>query len=162
MTKRKTHRVIEGAWIVCLTPNIPLEGWRTGNLSGSYTRAKNNLNNNRDAPLRKTVTRRQVSLTDWCHFFHSLFTPCCLLSLSLNSDRFSSVTDSDTDSKRRNLRRGQQQQVNYCETSDSSGHSSAGKRKNKPHSRPEKEHLSSDFSGGSWLLACAASLCLSS
>lgn len=75
--KKKTHRVIEGAWTVCLTPNIPLDGWRTGNLSGSYTRAKNNLNNNRGAPLRKTVTRRQVSLTGWCHFFkfvfHSLF-----------------------------------------------------------------------------------------
>lgn len=161
--KRKTHRVIEGAWTVCLTPNIPFEGWRTGNLSGSYTRAKNNLSNNRGARLRKTVTRRQVS-SDWLvSLFLILFSLLVvLLSLSLNSDRFSSVSDSDTDSKRRNLRRGQQQQVNYCETSDSSGRSSAGKRKNKPHSRPEKEHLSSDFSGGSWLLACAAFLCLSS
>lgn len=71
-----------------------------------------------------------------------------LAPLSLNSDLLSSVTDSDADLKRRNLRRGQQQQVNYCETSDSSDRSSAARRKNKPGGRPGKQLLSSDFTDG--------------
>lgn len=60
------------------------------------------------------------------------------------------MTDSDNDKKRRGLRRGQRQQVNYRETSESSDNSaaSASKKKVKPRGRPRKEHLSSDYSDG--------------
>ncbi|KAI3353682.1 hypothetical protein L3Q82_004829 [Scortum barcoo] len=60
----------------------------------------------------------------------------------------SDMTDSDADKKRRGLRRGQRQQVNYRETSESSDNSraSVSKPKVKPRGRPRKEHLSSDYS----------------
>ncbi|XP_041850722.1 remodeling and spacing factor 1 [Melanotaenia boesemani] len=66
----------------------------------------------------------------------------------MDSDQFSNMTDSDADKKRRGLRRGQHQQVNYRETSESSDNStvSASKDKVKPRGRPRKEHLSSDYS----------------
>jgi len=66
-----------------------------------------------------------------------------------DSDQFS-MTDSDADKKRRGLRRGQRQQVNYRETSESSDNSRASntKQKAKPRGRPRKEHFSSDYSDG--------------
>ncbi|XP_068572767.1 remodeling and spacing factor 1 isoform X2 [Cebidichthys violaceus] len=69
----------------------------------------------------------------------------------MGSDQYSDMTDSDADKKRRGLRRGQRQQVNYRETSESSDNSraSAKKVKVKPRGRPRKEHLSSDFSDAS-------------
>ncbi|XP_054453366.1 remodeling and spacing factor 1 isoform X2 [Anoplopoma fimbria] len=67
------------------------------------------------------------------------------------SDQYSDMTDSDAERKRRGLRRGQRQQVNYRETSESSDNSraSAKKVKVRPRGRPRKEHLSSDFSDAS-------------
>lgn len=69
------------------------------------------------------------------------------------------MTDSDADKKRRGLRRGQCQQVNYRETSESSDNSktSPNRDKVKPRGRPRKEHLSSDYSDGQSLLESAAS-----
>ncbi|XP_039893353.1 remodeling and spacing factor 1 [Simochromis diagramma] len=66
----------------------------------------------------------------------------------MDSDQFSDMTDSNSDKKRRGLRRGQRQQVNYRETSESSDDSraSANKDKVKRHGRPRKERLSSDYS----------------
>ncbi|XP_019961067.2 remodeling and spacing factor 1 isoform X2 [Paralichthys olivaceus] len=66
----------------------------------------------------------------------------------IDSDQFSDMTDSETEKKRRGLRRGQRQQVNYRETSESSDNSkaSANRNKVKPRGRPRKEHLSSDYS----------------
>ncbi|XP_041797032.1 remodeling and spacing factor 1 isoform X2 [Chelmon rostratus] len=66
----------------------------------------------------------------------------------MDSDQFSDMTDSDADKKRRGLRRGQRQQVNYRETSESSDNSrtSGNKHKVKGRGRPRKEHLSSDYS----------------
>ncbi|XP_058489843.1 remodeling and spacing factor 1 isoform X2 [Solea solea] len=66
----------------------------------------------------------------------------------MDSDQFSDMTDSDADKKRRGLRRGQRQQVNYRETSESSDNSrpSASKNKVRPRGRPRKERLSSDYS----------------
>ncbi|XP_027135849.1 remodeling and spacing factor 1 isoform X1 [Larimichthys crocea] len=66
----------------------------------------------------------------------------------MDSDQFSDMTDSDADKKRRGLRRGQCQQVNYRETSESSDNSktSPNRDKVKPRGRPRKEHLSSDYS----------------
>lgn len=63
----------------------------------------------------------------------------------------SDMTDSDSDKKRRGLRRGQRQDVNYCEVSDSSDNSraSAKRRKVSLHRRHREEHLSSDYSDGS-------------
>lgn len=60
------------------------------------------------------------------------------------------MTDSDDDRKRRGLRRGQRQQVNYRETSESSDNSppAAKKDKPRPRGRPRKERLSSDYSDG--------------
>ncbi|TNN01540.1 hypothetical protein fugu_010922 [Takifugu bimaculatus] len=60
----------------------------------------------------------------------------------------SDMTDSDSDKKRRGLRRGQRQDVNYCEVSDSSDNSraSAKRRKVSLHRRHREEHLSSDYS----------------
>lgn len=75
----------------------------------------------------------------------------CKFSLSsLDSDQYSDMTDSDADKKRRGLRRGQRQQVNYRETSESSDNSrtSTSRVKVKPRGRPRKEHLSSDYSDG--------------
>lgn len=64
------------------------------------------------------------------------------------------MTDSD-DKKRRGLRRGQQQQVNYCETTESSDNSrsSVNQKKVKRRGRPRKQRLSSDYSDGQ-LLFC--------
>ena len=78
-----------------------------------------------------------------------------LLRPSLDSDQYSDMSDSDADKKRRGLRRGQRQQVNYRETSESSDNSKASANKNqvKPRGRPPKEHLSSDFSDGQSPLA---------
>uniref|UniRef100_A0A3Q1FZ73 Remodeling and spacing factor 1-like n=1 Tax=Acanthochromis polyacanthus TaxID=80966 RepID=A0A3Q1FZ73_9TELE len=69
----------------------------------------------------------------------------------MNSDQFSDMTDSDADRKRQGLRRGQRQQVNYRETSESSDNSrtSTHKEKPKPRGRPRKQHLSSDYSDAS-------------
>ncbi|XP_039986557.1 remodeling and spacing factor 1 isoform X3 [Xiphias gladius] len=66
----------------------------------------------------------------------------------MDSDQFSDMTDSDADKKRRGLRRGQRQQVNYRETSESSDNSGATSKRHevKPRGRPRKEHLSSDYS----------------
>lgn len=80
------------------------------------------------------------------------------------------MTDSDAEKKRRGLRRGQRQDVNYCEVSDSSdSRASARRHKVQLLRRQRKEHLSSDFSeGGSqccplWLLsACLGFYQLSS
>lgn len=59
------------------------------------------------------------------------------------------MTDSDADRKRRGLRRGQRQDVNYCEVSDSSdSRASAKRRKVKLLRQHRKERLSSDFSDG--------------
>lgn len=60
------------------------------------------------------------------------------------------MTDSDADKKRRGLRRGQHQQVNYRETSESSDNSRPPTEqvKVKRRGRPRKERLSSDFSDG--------------
>ncbi|XP_034024517.1 remodeling and spacing factor 1 [Thalassophryne amazonica] len=63
----------------------------------------------------------------------------------LGSDQFSNMSDSDMDKKRLGLRRGQRQQVNYYEASDSSDNS-PGSAKDKPHGSRRKEHLSSDYS----------------
>ncbi len=75
---------------------------------------------------------------------------CKFPMLSPDSDQYSDMTDSDADKKRRGLRRGQRQQVNYRETSESSDNSraSATRVKVKPRGRPRKEHLSSDYSDG--------------
>lgn len=150
--RRKTRPVMSAAWKVSNIPNTPSVGRRDGSLSGRHTRAKSERGNDRDALQRRTVTRKRVSPADSSHGFWVIrfFAPSLLASLSLNSDPFSSATDSDADLKRRNLRRGQQQQVNYCETSDSSDLSSAARRKNKPPGRPGKQRLSSDFSDGEW------------
>lgn len=69
------------------------------------------------------------------------------------------MTDSDTDKKRRGLRRGQRQQVNYRETSESSDNSRASTNRDKvrPRGRPRKEHLSSDYSDGQSPLVSAVS-----
>lgn len=73
----------------------------------------------------------------------------CPSSLPPDSDQYSDMTDSDADRKRRGLRRGQLQQVNYRETSESSDNSRSSARKEaKPHGRPRKENLSSDYSDG--------------
>ncbi|XP_076590971.1 remodeling and spacing factor 1 [Chaetodon auriga] len=65
----------------------------------------------------------------------------------MDSDQFSDMTDSDADKKRRGLRRGQRQQVNYRETSESSDNSRASsKKRDIKRRRPRKEHLSSDYS----------------
>ncbi|KAJ4925308.1 hypothetical protein JOQ06_018043 [Pogonophryne albipinna] len=66
----------------------------------------------------------------------------------MGSDQFSDMTDSDDDKNRRGLRRGQRQQVNYRETSESSDASRASAKKVgvRPRGRPCKEHLSSDYS----------------
>ncbi|XP_063762852.1 remodeling and spacing factor 1 isoform X2 [Eleginops maclovinus] len=65
----------------------------------------------------------------------------------MGSDQFSDMTDSDEEKKRRGLRRGQRQQVNYRETSESSDASQASAKKGvRPRGRPRKEHLSSDYS----------------
>ncbi|XP_007552408.1 remodeling and spacing factor 1 isoform X1 [Poecilia formosa] len=68
--------------------------------------------------------------------------------VEMDSDRFSDMTDSDADRKRRGLRRGQRQQVNYRETSESSDNSrtSAKRQPAKRRGRPRKEHFSSDYS----------------
>ncbi|XP_043974608.1 remodeling and spacing factor 1 isoform X2 [Gambusia affinis] len=68
--------------------------------------------------------------------------------VEMDSDRFSDMTDSDADRKRRGLRRGQRQQVNYRETSESSDNSrtSAKRQPVKRRGRPPKEHFSSDYS----------------
>lgn len=75
-----------------------------------------------------------------------------LLSLPVrpDSDQYSDMSDSDNDKKRGGLRRGQRQQVNYRETSDSSDNSraSAKRSKVKARGRPRKEHQSSDYSDG--------------
>ncbi|XP_054598224.1 remodeling and spacing factor 1 isoform X4 [Nothobranchius furzeri] len=65
-----------------------------------------------------------------------------------DSDRYSDMSDSDAERKRRGLRRGQRQQVNYRETSESSDNSRASsvREKVKRRGRPRKEHLSSDYS----------------
>nr|XP_020479210.1 remodeling and spacing factor 1 isoform X2 [Monopterus albus] len=67
----------------------------------------------------------------------------------MDSDQLSDM--SDCDKKRRGLRRGQRQQVNYRETSESSDNSlaSADRTKVKPRGRPRKERLSSDYSDAS-------------
>ncbi|KAL6115661.1 rsf1 [Pungitius sinensis] len=69
----------------------------------------------------------------------------------MGSDQYSDMTDSDADKKRRGLRRGQRQQVNYRETSESSDNSQAStkKVKVKGRGRPRKDHLSSDYSDAS-------------
>ncbi|KAF7648922.1 hypothetical protein LDENG_00150190 [Lucifuga dentata] len=65
----------------------------------------------------------------------------------MDSEQYSDMSDSDVDKKRRGLRRGQHQQVNYCETSDSSAsRASNNKDKVKSRGRTRKEHLSSDYS----------------
>ncbi|KAM9853372.1 remodeling and spacing factor 1 [Aulostomus maculatus] len=66
----------------------------------------------------------------------------------MDSDQFSDMSDSDADKKRGGLRRGQRQQVNYRETSDSSDNSRASPKRNKKKARgrPRREHLSSDYS----------------
>ncbi|XP_036005987.1 remodeling and spacing factor 1 isoform X2 [Fundulus heteroclitus] len=68
--------------------------------------------------------------------------------VEMDSDQFSDMTDSDADKKRRGLRRGQRQQVNYRETSESSDNSrtSAKKEQVKRRGRPRKERFSSDYS----------------
>ncbi|XP_037533581.1 remodeling and spacing factor 1 isoform X2 [Nematolebias whitei] len=68
--------------------------------------------------------------------------------IDMDSDQFSDMTDSDAEKKRRGLRRGQHQQVNYRETSESSDNSrpSTEQVKVKRRGRPRKERLSSDFS----------------
>ncbi|XP_029922334.1 remodeling and spacing factor 1 isoform X2 [Myripristis murdjan] len=70
----------------------------------------------------------------------------------MDSERSSDKTDSDVDRKRRGgLRRGQHQQVNYCEASDSSDNSQASTNKDKVKSygKKRKQHLSSDYSDAS-------------
>lgn len=69
---------------------------------------------------------------------------------SAGSDQYSDMSDSDADKKRRGLRRGQRQQVNYRETSESSDNSRASTKnfKVKGRGRPRKDHLSSDYSDG--------------
>ncbi|XP_069569071.1 remodeling and spacing factor 1 isoform X2 [Brachyistius frenatus] len=69
----------------------------------------------------------------------------------MDSDQFSNMTDSDAEKKRRGLRRGQRQQVNYRETSESSENSRASpdRKKPRPRGRPRKERLSSDYSDAS-------------
>ncbi|XP_061538599.1 remodeling and spacing factor 1 isoform X2 [Phycodurus eques] len=64
-----------------------------------------------------------------------------------DSDQYSDVSDK----KRGGLRRGQRQQVNYRETSESSDNSrsSAKKKEVRPRGRPRKERLSSDYSDAS-------------
>lgn len=85
-----------------------------------------------DAHGVAAVNGRRVPGADWC----------------------SDMTDSDADQKRRGLRRGQRQDVNYCEVSDSSdSRASAKRREVKLLRRHRKEHLSSDFSDG-WSHAC--------
>ncbi|XP_040030630.2 remodeling and spacing factor 1 isoform X2 [Gasterosteus aculeatus] len=69
----------------------------------------------------------------------------------IGSDQYSDMSDSDADKKRRGLRRGQRQQVNYRETSESSDNSRASTKnfKVKGRGRPRKDHLSSDYSDAS-------------
>ncbi|XP_067363418.1 remodeling and spacing factor 1 isoform X2 [Channa argus] len=66
----------------------------------------------------------------------------------MDSNQFSDLSDHDADKKRQGLRRGQRQQVNYRETSESSDNSRASTNRDKVklHSRPRKDHLSSDYS----------------
>ncbi|KAM4742300.1 remodeling and spacing factor 1 isoform 2-T3 [Anableps anableps] len=68
--------------------------------------------------------------------------------VEMDSDQFSDITDSDADKKRRGLRRGQRQQVNYRETSESSDNSRTSTKREpvKRRGRPRKEHFSSDYS----------------
>ncbi|XP_038145858.1 remodeling and spacing factor 1 [Cyprinodon tularosa] len=68
--------------------------------------------------------------------------------IDIDSDRFSDMTDSDADNKRRGLRRGQRQQVNYRETSESSDNSRTSTKREqvKRRGRPPKERFSSDYS----------------
>ncbi|XP_024133753.1 remodeling and spacing factor 1 isoform X1 [Oryzias melastigma] len=62
----------------------------------------------------------------------------------IDSDQYSDMSDSDQ--KRRGLRRGQHQQVNYRETSESSDSSRASAEEKKSKARTRKEALSSDYS----------------
>ncbi|RVE65160.1 hypothetical protein OJAV_G00132960 [Oryzias javanicus] len=62
----------------------------------------------------------------------------------IDSDQYSDMSDSDH--KRRGLRRGQHQQVNYRETSESSDSSRASADEKKSKARTRKEALSSDYS----------------
>ncbi|XP_077397282.1 remodeling and spacing factor 1 isoform X1 [Festucalex cinctus] len=67
------------------------------------------------------------------------------------SDEDSDMYSDMSDKKRGGLRRGQRQQVNYRETSESSDNSrtSAKKKEVKPRGRPRKERFSSDYSDAS-------------
>ena len=59
------------------------------------------------------------------------------------------MSDSEADRKRKGLRRGQRQQVNYHETSESSDNSGASANKGKetkPHVKQRRQRLSSDYS----------------
>uniref|UniRef100_A0A3P9HBN3 PHD-type domain-containing protein n=1 Tax=Oryzias latipes TaxID=8090 RepID=A0A3P9HBN3_ORYLA len=62
----------------------------------------------------------------------------------MDSDQYSDLSDSDH--KRRGLRRGQHQQVNYRETSESSDSSRVSADEKKSKARTRKEALSSDYS----------------
>lgn len=61
-----------------------------------------------------------------------------------DSDQYSDLSDSDH--QRRGLRRGQHQQVNYRETSESSDSSRVSADEKKSKARTRKEALSSDYS----------------
>lgn len=108
-----------------------------------------------------------MSVQDFCitvaEFIYKILFYCfCFLLFYLcfspDSDQFSDMTDSDADKKRRGLRRGQHQQVNYRETSESSDNSPASTNRNKvkPRGRPRKERLSSDYSNGQSPIVSAA------
>lgn len=94
-----------------------------------------------DVPPR---TRRRaamkVSLIDLMkRSYSNMLTPLFLQ----DSDQYSDMSDK----KRGGLRRGQRQQVNYRETSESSDNS-AKKKEVRPRGRPRKERFSSDYSDG--------------
>ncbi|KAJ3590255.1 hypothetical protein NHX12_008209 [Muraenolepis orangiensis] len=69
----------------------------------------------------------------------------------MDSDWSSDLSDSEADRKRKGLRRGQRQQVNYRETSESSDNSRASAnqdKENKPRLKQRRQRLSSDYSDG--------------
>ncbi|XP_028320034.1 remodeling and spacing factor 1 isoform X1 [Gouania willdenowi] len=67
----------------------------------------------------------------------------------LDTDQLSDLSDSDSDGKRRGLRRGQRQQVNYREESESSDVSASAPRDTEKQRKPRRERLSSDYSDAS-------------
>lgn len=160
MTKMRMLAVTSAAWAAGPTPDeqpTP-EGRVNANPSEPSARPGSGREGGGGAPPRKrkrTARKRWASVCGWGLWRG--FTVNVSLTFAFSSvspaDWCSDMSDSDADKKRRGLRRGQRQDVNYCEVSDSSDNSraSAKRRKVNLHRRHREEHLSSEYSDGSSL-----------